>query len=316
MSSRWPNLNWQQRRDKALPEQCIRTSRGRGIVIEESFSSKSAIQKLIALMAMLRDKKYGCPWDLEQTITSLVPHTLEEVYEVADAIENNDMVELEDELGDLLFQVVFYAQIADEQGYFDFEDIATAINNKLIRRHPHVFPSGDVSQYPIEQEITPDQVVINWDAIKETEREEKRRKSGIQANDKQLSLLDDVPRALPAIERARKLQKRAASVGFDWQEIEPVLNKLKEEIAEFEQAIKRADAEQISNELGDILFTTVNLARHSAVEPEIALRSSNRRFENRFKWIEASLLSQGKNFKDVELQELDLLWDQAKGSGL
>jgi len=285
-------------------------------VIEESFSSKSAIQKLIALMAMLRDKKYGCPWDLEQTITSLVPHTLEEVYEVADAIENNDMVELEDELGDLLFQVVFYAQIADEQGYFDFEDIATAINNKLIRRHPHVFPSGDVSQYPIEQEITPDQVVINWDAIKETEREEKRRKSGIQANDKQLSLLDDVPRALPAIERARKLQKRAASVGFDWQEIEPVLNKLKEEIAEFEQAIKRADAEQISNELGDILFTTVNLARHSAVEPEIALRSSNRRFENRFKWIEASLLSQGKNFKDVELQELDLLWDQAKGSGL
>jgi nucleoside triphosphate diphosphatase len=285
-------------------------------VIEESFSSKSAIQKLIALMAMLRDKKYGCPWDLEQTITSLVPHTLEEVYEVADAIENNDMVELEDELGDLLFQVVFYAQIADEQGHFDFEDIATAINNKLIRRHPHVFPSGDVSQYPIEQEITPDQVVINWDAIKETEREEKRRKSGIQANDKQLSLLDDVPRALPAIERARKLQKRAASVGFDWQEIEPVLNKLKEEIAEFEQAIKRADAEQISNELGDILFTTVNLARHSAVEPEIALRSSNRRFENRFKWIEASLLSQGKNFKDVELQELDLLWDQAKGSGL
>ncbi len=285
-------------------------------MIEESFSSKSAIQKLIALMAMLRDKKYGCPWDLEQTITSLVPHTLEEVYEVADAIENNDMVELEDELGDLLFQVVFYAQIADEQGHFDFEDIATAINNKLIRRHPHVFPSGDVSQYPIEQEITPDQVVINWDAIKETEREEKRRKSGIQANDKQLSLLDDVPRALPAIERARKLQKRAASVGFDWQEIEPVLNKLKEEIAEFEQAIKRADAEQISNELGDILFTTVNLARHSAVEPEIALRSSNRRFENRFKWIEASLLSQGKNFKDVELQELDLLWDQAKGSGL
>ncbi len=285
-------------------------------MIEESFSSKSAIQKLIALMAMLRDKKYGCPWDLEQTIISLVPHTLEEVYEVADAIENNDMVELEDELGDLLFQVVFYAQIADEQGHFDFEDIATAINNKLIRRHPHVFPSGDVSQYPIEQEITPDQVVINWDAIKETEREEKRRKSGIQANDKQLSLLDDVPRALPAIERARKLQKRAASVGFDWQEIEPVLNKLKEEIAEFEQAIKRADAEQISNELGDILFTTVNLARHSAVEPEIALRSSNRRFENRFKWIEASLLSQGKNFKDVELQELDLLWDQAKGSGL
>lgn len=283
---------------------------------EESFSTKPAIEKLIALMKMLRDKKYGCPWDLEQTISSLLPYTLEEVYEVADAIENNDMVELEDELGDLLFQVVFYAQIAQEQGQFNFEDIATAITNKLIRRHPHVFPSGDVSQFPIEQEITPDQVVINWDAIKDAEREEKKRKGGIQANDNPASILDDVPRALPAIERARKLQKRAARVGFDWQDIGPVLNKLKEEIAEFEQAFEQADAEQMSNELGDILFATVNLARHSAVEPEIALRSSNRRFEHRFKWIEANLLSQGKNFKDVGLEELDLLWDKAKESGL
>lgn len=283
---------------------------------EESFSTKSAIEKLVALMQMLRDKKYGCPWDLEQTISSLLPYTLEEVYEVADAIENDDMVELEDELGDLLFQVVFYAQIAQEQGKFNFEDIATAINNKLIRRHPHVFPSGDVSQFPIEQDISPDQVVINWEAIKEAERDEKRRKGGNRVNDEPASILDDVPRALPAIERARKLQKRAASVGFDWQDIRPVLDKLKEEIAEFEQAFEQADSEQMSNELGDILFATVNLARHSAVEPEVALRSSNRRFENRFKWIEASLLSQGKNFKDAELQELDLLWDKAKESGL
>lgn len=283
---------------------------------EESFSGKSEIEKLIALMKMLRDKKYGCPWDLEQTIESLAPYTLEEVYEVADAIENNDMVELEDELGDLLFQVIFYAQIASEQGQFNFEDVAAAINNKLIRRHPHVFPSGDVSQFPAEQEMTPDQVVINWDAIKEAEREEKRRKSGAECADEPSSILDDVPRALPAIERARKLQKRAAGVGFDWQNIGPVLDKLKEEIAEFEQALEQEDVEQMSNELGDILFTTVNLARHSCVEPEIALRSSNRRFENRFKWIEASLLSSGKNFKDVKLQELDLLWDKAKENGL
>lgn len=283
---------------------------------EESFSAKSEIEKLIALMKMLRDKKYGCPWDLKQTIESLAPYTLEEVYEVADAIENNDMVELEDELGDLLFQVIFYAQIASEQGQFNFEDIAAAINNKLIRRHPHVFPSGDVSKFPQEQEMTPDQVVINWDAIKEVEREEKRRKSGAERRHEPSSILDDVPRALPAIERARKLQKRAAGVGFDWQDIGPVLDKLKEEIAEFEEALEQEDIEQMSNELGDILFATVNLARHSSVEAEIALRSSNRRFENRFKWIEASLLSQGKNFNDVKLQELDLLWDKAKESGL
>lgn len=283
---------------------------------DESYGKKSEIEKLIALMKMLRDKKHGCPWDLEQTITSLVPYTLEEVYEVADAIENNDMVELEDELGDLLFQVVFYAQIAEEQGQFKFEDIASAISNKLIRRHPHVFPSGDVSKFPVEQQITPSQVVINWDKIKEAEREEKRRRSGSQTDDTPSSILDDVPRALPAVERARKLQKRAAGAGFDWQDIGPVLDKLKEEIAEFEQALEQDDAQHMSNELGDILFAAVNLARHSAVEPEIALRSSNRRFEARFKWIEASLLAQGKSFDEMELQELDLLWDKAKKSGL
>lgn len=276
----------------------------------------TAIDRLIAIMTMLRDKQHGCPWDLEQTIKSLLPYTLEEVYEVADAIENNDLVELEDELGDLLFQVIFYAQIAKEQGAFDFQDIATAISNKLVRRHPHVFPDGDVKQFGIPQDISAQQVVVNWEAIKELEREEKRKKGGRQAAQELESLLDDVPRALPAMERARKLQKRAAQVGFDWTEIAPVLEKLKEEVAEFEEALADGNPERMSDELGDVLFAAINLARHSNIEPEVALRSTNRRFETRFKWIEAALSAQGKVFKDANLEELDALWDQAKKTGL
>ena len=225
-------------------------------------------------------------------------------------------MELEDELGDLLFQVIFYAQIAKEQGAFDFQDIATAISDKLVRRHPHVFPAGDIEQFGIPQDISAQQVVVNWEAIKEIEREEKRKKGGSAAVEKNESILDDVPRALPAMERARKLQKRAAQVGFDWAEIAPVLNKLKEEVAEFEEALASGDHERISDELGDVLFATINLARHSKIEPEVALRSTNRRFELRFKWIEVALSKQGKVFKDANLEELDALWDQAKSTGL
>ena len=283
---------------------------------DDDLEALTAIDRLIAIMTMLRDKQHGCPWDLEQTIKSLLPYTLEEVYEVADAIENNDLVELEDELGDLLFQVIFYAQIAKEQGAFDFQDIATAISDKLVRRHPHVFPAGDIEQFGIPQDISAQQVVVNWEAIKEIEREEKRKKGGSAAVEKNESILDDVPRALPAMERARKLQKRAAQVGFDWAEIAPVLNKLKEEVAEFEEALASGDHERISDELGDVLFATINLARHSKIEPEVALRSTNRRFELRFKWIEVALSKQGKVFKDANLEELDALWDQAKSTGL
>ena len=283
---------------------------------DDGLEALTAIDRLIAIMTMLRDKQHGCPWDLEQTIKSLLPYTLEEVYEVADAIENNDLVELEDELGDLLFQVIFYAQIAKEQGAFDFQDIATAISDKLVRRHPHVFPAGDVEQFGIPQDISAQQVVVNWEAIKEIEREEKRKKGGSAAVEKNESILDDVPRALPAMERARKLQKRAAQVGFDWAEIAPVLNKLKEEVAEFEEALASGDHERMSDELGDVLFATINLARHSKIEPEVALRSTNRRFELRFKWIEVALSKQGKVFKDANLEELDALWDQAKSTGL
>lgn len=286
------------------------------IEIDDGLDALTAIDRLIAIMTMLRDKQHGCPWDLEQTIKSLLPYTLEEVYEVADAIENNDLVELEDELGDLLFQVIFYAQIAKEQGAFDFQDIATAISNKLVRRHPHVFPDGDIQQFGIPQDISAQQVVVNWEAIKELEREEKRKKGGRQATDVAMSLLDDVPRALPAMERARKLQKRAAQVGFDWVEIAPVLEKLKEEVAEFEEALASGNPERMSDELGDVLFAAINLARHGNIEPEVALRSANRRFETRFKWIEVALSAQGKVLKDANLEELDVLWDQAKATGL
>lgn len=283
---------------------------------DSGLEALTAIDRLIAIMTMLRDKQHGCPWDLEQTIKSLLPYTLEEVYEVADAIENNDLVELEDELGDLLFQVIFYAQIAKEQGAFDFQDIATAITDKLVRRHPHVFPDGDVEKFGIQQDISAQQVVVNWEAIKELEREEKRKKGGKQVAQEVESILDDLPRALPAMERARKLQKRAAQVGFDWAEIAPVLEKLKEEVAEFEEALASGDLERMSDELGDVLFAAINLARHSKIEPEVALRSTNQRFETRFKWIEAALSQQGKAFKDANLEELDALWDQAKKTGL
>lgn len=284
--------------------------------VDSDFDNMTAIDRLVVIMTMLRDKQHGCPWDLEQSIKSLLPYTLEEVYEVADAIENNDLVELEDELGDLLFQVIFYAQIAKEQGAFDFQDIATAISSKLLRRHPHVFPDGDMKKFGIPQNISADQVVVNWEAIKEVEREEKRKKGGKKASQQLESLLDDVPGALPAMERARKLQKRAAQVGFDWAGIGPVLEKLKEEVQEFEEALAGGDAERMSDELGDVLFAAVNLARHSKIEPEVALRSANRRFEVRFKWIEVALTAKGRSLKEASLEELDMLWDEAKASGL
>jgi ATP diphosphatase len=284
--------------------------------VDSDFDNMTAIDRLVVIMTMLRDKQHGCPWDLEQSIKSLLPYTLEEVYEVADAIENNDLVELEDELGDLLFQVIFYAQIAKEQGAFDFQDIAAAISSKLLRRHPHVFPDGDMKKFGIPQNISADQVVVNWEAIKEVEREEKRKKGGKKASQQLESLLDDVPRALPAMERARKLQKRAAQVGFDWAGIGPVLEKLKEEVQEFEEALAGGDAERMSDELGDVLFAAVNLARHSKIEPEVALRYANRRFEVRFKWIEVALTAKGRSLKEASLEELDMLWDEAKASGL
>ena len=282
----------------------------------EPFAVQSAINQLRTLMTMLRDGDFGCPWDLKQSIASLAPYTLEETYEVIDAIEKQDMVELEDELGDLLFQVIFYAQIASEEGAFDFDDVARAITRKLIRRHPHVFPDGDVEQFGQRPDISADQVLVNWEAIKAEERAEKRQRGGQSDASVPDSVLDDVPRALPAMERARKLQKRAANHGFDWDNIQPVLAKLKEEIAEFEVAHAEGDNAAREREFGDILFATVNLARHCQIEPEIALRGTNSRFEARFKWIEATLRRQQRSLADANLAELDALWDQAKETGL
>ena len=265
-------------------------------------------------MAMLRNPDQGCPWDLQQSIASLAPYTLEEVYEVVDAIENADMRQLRDELGDLLFQIVFYAQVAAEQGEFDFQDIANAITEKLVRRHPHVFPGGEFGKLVSGDEITAADVVVNWEMIKQEERNAKLG-SGAAAQQTH-SILDDIPRAMPALERARKLQKRAANVGFDWTNVEPALAKLKEEIAEFEVALQREGNDRMTEEFGDILFALVNIARHCQIEPEMALRGANRRFEARFRWIERALSEQGRQPLQATLQELDELWEAAKHSGL
>ena len=281
------------------------------------FESQSSIEKLVSLMTMLRDKDFGCPWDLEQSFVSLVPYTLEEVYEVVDAVEKKDMVELEDELGDLLFQVVFYAQIAKEQGFFKFDDVANGIINKLVRRHPHVFHEGKVTNFGNKPGISAAEVVINWEAIKDIEQAEKKSKyDGVKQSEQPASILDDVPRASPALERAIKLQKRAARVGFDWDAIGPVLAKLKEEVTELEEAISHKDSDAMQSELGDVLFAAVNVARHTDMHPEVALRQSNSRFENRFKWIESSLAEQGKTVNEVDLTQLSQLWEQAKEKGL
>ena len=281
------------------------------------FEHKTAIERLVALMKMLRNKNFGCPWDLEQSIESLIPFTLEEVYEVVDAIEKRDMVELEDELGDLLFQVVFYAQIAQEEDLFNFDDVANAITNKLVRRHPHVFPEGEVTNFGTKSKISSDQVVVNWELIKKEEKEEKlARKTSESAANGIESVLDDIPRAMPALERSRKIQRRAANVGFDWQEILPVVSKIKEEVEELEEAISNGNSAAIESELGDVLFAVVNIARHTNVDPESALRNANSRFENRFKWIEAKLQTDGKSITEMNLQQLDQLWEEAKFNGL
>ena len=272
-----------------------------------------AIKKLLLLMSMLRDKDYGCPWDIEQTIKSLIPHTIEEVYEVVDAIDKNNMDELADELGDLLFQVVFYAQIANENGAFDFNDVANAISNKLIRRHPHVFPEGRLENFGENVDISSEQVATNWDLIKKNEKKDKLEKGDKNTS---TSVLDDVPRALPALDRCKKLQIKACSLGFDWKNLTPVIAKLKEEIVELEEAIAKSDTEQMSAELGDVLFSAVNVARHIKVDPEIALRSANSRFENRFKWVENRLKERNKLIEELQLNELDKLWSQAKNNGL
>ncbi|MDF7796254.1 nucleoside triphosphate pyrophosphohydrolase [Pseudomonas syringae] len=264
------------------------------------------VQDLLNLMARLRDPQFGCPWDLKQTYASIVPHTLEEAYEVADAIEQGDLDHLKGELGDLLFQVVFYAQLAKEEGRFEFDDVIDGITRKLLRRHPHVFPTGELYAPAETPRLTDEQVNLRWDEIKAEERAEK---AGVP---EQLSLLDDVPRALPALSRAAKLQKRAAQVGFDWPAALPVVDKVREELDEILEAMVDNDAEGIVEEVGDLLFSVVNLARHLKVDPETALRSANSKFDRRFRFIEQALRHLQRPIEACSLEEMDALWGEAK----
>ncbi len=261
---------------------------------------------LLHLMARLRDPQHGCPWDLQQDYASIVPHTLEEAYEVADAIERRDFAHLPGELGDLLFQVVYYSQLAHEEGRFDFATVVDAITRKLVRRHPHVFPDGDLYGSPELPRLDEAAIKQRWEQIKAEERAEQA------AAPEQLSLLDDVPHALPALSRAAKLQKRAAGVGFDWPEALPVVDKLHEELNEVLEAMSENDPQAIAEEIGDLLFVVVNLARHLKVDPENALRAANGKFERRFRFIEQALRDAGRSPESCDLEELDALWDAAK----
>ncbi|MFK4025673.1 nucleoside triphosphate pyrophosphohydrolase [Stutzerimonas balearica] len=261
---------------------------------------------LLHLMARLRDPQHGCPWDLQQDYASIVPHTLEEAYEVADAIERRDFAHLPGELGDLLFQVVYYSQLAREEGRFDFATVVDAIARKLVRRHPHVFPDGDLYGSPELPRLDEAAIKQRWEQIKAEERAEQA------AAPEQLSLLDDVPHALPALSRAAKLQKRAAGVGFDWPEALPVVDKLHEELNEVLEAMSENDPQAIAEEIGDLLFVVVNLARHLKVDPENALRAANGKFERRFRFIEQALRDAGRSPESCDLEELDALWDAAK----
>ena len=264
------------------------------------------LDDLLHLMARLRDPRHGCPWDLQQDYASIVPHTLEEAYEVADAIAKRDFPQVRDELGDLLFQVVYYSQLGREDGHFDFAQVVDGITRKLVRRHPHVFPDGDLYgplDLPRLDEAT---IKRRWEEIKAEERAEKA------AVPEQLSLLDDVPAALPALSRAAKLQKRAANVGFDWADATPVVAKIQEELDEVREAMANGQAAQVAEEIGDLLFVMVNLARHLRVDAEDALRQANAKFERRFRYIEDALKAQGRTPQAASLAEMDALWDAAK----
>jgi MazG family protein len=254
-------------------------------------------------MAKLRDPDGGCPWDLEQDFSSIVPHTIEEAYEVAAAIADGDMSGLADELGDLLFQIVFYAQMADEDGAFDFASVVDGVTEKMLRRHPHVFGDADIA--------TPAAQTRSWEALKAEERAAK-------AGGADISALAGVARALPALSRAVKLQKRAARVGFDWPDLRPVLDKLREELEELEAEVAGdgTPPERLADEVGDLLFVCANIARHAGVDAETALRGANDKFERRFRRIESLLVESGKRAEDSTLAELDALWDRAKDEGL
>lgn len=258
------------------------------------------IHDLLAIMAKLRDPNGGCPWDLEQNFDTIAPYTIEEAYEVEDAIKRKDFQGLKEELGDLLLQVVFHAQMAKEAHHFDFEQVVNGVCEKMIKRHPHVFGDADIQTAEAQTE--------SWEQQKAEERRQKSAASGMLA-----SVLDGVATNLPALIRAEKLTKRAAKVGFDWHDAEQILDKLDEEIDELEVELEiGGPKEKLMEELGDMLFVVVNLARHLNVDPEEALRFTNRKFEKRFRYIETRLAAQGKDIETTPLEEMENLWDEAK----
>lgn len=264
------------------------------------------IDNLRYLMKRLRDPETGCPWDLKQTYKTIAPHTLEEVYEVIDTIERNDLSHLGEELGDLLFQVIFYSQLGSEEQIFDFDSVVHGIVEKLVRRHPHVFPLGTLqSERDVNADGAAEEVRIKqvWEQIKKQEREDKGERG----------TLDDIPMAMPALSRAQKLQKRAATTGFDWDNRRDVLNKVKEEIAELEVEIEADNSRAMEEELGDLLFSCVNLARHLSIDPERAMRSANNKFQRRFEAMEL-LASKNKSsaLSAMSVDEMELLWAQVK----
>ena len=274
-----------------------------------------SIDDLKTLMARLREPDTGCPWDTKQTFASIVPHTIEEAYEVADAIEQGDYPHVKDELGDLLFQVIFYARMGQEEGHFDFDGIVDTLVRKLIRRHPHVFPEGT-----LESRIDPDNrpteawIKESWERIKAEERAQKPAPDA----DALVSRLDGIARTLPAMARAEKLQRRAARHGFDWPDIGPVFDKLYEEIDELKEAWQAAEdgtgeRDAVEDELGDLLFVCVNLARFMKVNPEQALKRTNRKFEMRFRAIEEILAAEGRDMDEESLEALDAIWQRVKG---
>ncbi len=255
------------------------------------------IARLLAIMARLRDPERGCPWDLEQDFATIAPYTIEEAYEVADAIDRQDWADLKGELGDLLFQSVFHAQMAAERGLFSFDDVANAMSAKMVARHPHVF--GDESR-----DKSPDQQTVDWERLKAAER----------AGRAQKGVLDGVALGLPALLRAVKLQKRAARVGFDWPDDGQVLDKLTEEIAELRDARATLSQDDITEEFGDLLFVMANLARHWNIDAEAALRGANAKFTRRFAHIEARLAAQGRSPAQSDLSEMDALWNEARAA--
>lgn len=262
-----------------------------------------AIDRLLEIMRRLRDPDSGCPWDIKQTYSTIAPYTIEEAYEVADAVAREDVADIREELGDLLFQVVFQARIAEESGHFVFDDVCDVIVDKMIKRHPHVF-----NKTADDKTLTTDELNRQWELQKDNERLAK----GVSKSEQPASALDGIALNLPALTRASKIQRRARRVGFDWQELPPVVDKVHEELAELLEAQKAADQDSMEDELGDMLFAMVNLARHLSVDPELALRRSTHKFDQRFRLVEQMAAERSLDMGEASLQELDQLWDLAK----